>query len=240
MESQEQLYSLEDETQEYSVPWKPIDNWIGIFLLVLINAALLFFASQGYGSQVAQSSALILIQLVYLVPVVVIFAYRRINPNAVGFGKFKWSTLGLGCGLLVAGYVIIFVHNLILYFLGIETQGEEMLGLFTRFDSPLWLILVGTVFAPIVEEVFFRGFLFQGFRQRYSWISGLVLSSAIFAAAHMNLVVLIPTFIFGCVLAYIYHRTNSVWPGVILHFIVNAFGFCSIYVATQLTDVIPV
>jgi len=242
MESQEQLNDRGNEAGEesvYSVPWEPIDNWVGLFLLALINAALLILAYQGYRAQVAQSAALILLQLIYLVPVIVVFAYRRIHPGAIGFGKFKWSMLGLGCGLLVVGYLIIFIHNMILFFLGIETQGQEMLGFFTGFDSPVWLILVGTVFAPVVEEVFFRGFLFQGFRQRYGWIPGLILSSLFFAAAHMSLVVLIPTFIFGAILAYVYHRTNSVWPGILLHFLVNAFGFCSIYVATQLADFIP-
>lgn len=240
MESSQQLNDPAKEPQEYSVPWKPVDNWIGIIMLVLIDVALLYFALKGYGTQLAQSATLILVQLVYLIPVILIFAYRRINFRSIGFGKFEWSALGLGCGLVIASYIIIFVHNSILVLLGIETQGDEILGLFNAFDSPIWFIFVGSVLAPIVEEVYFRGFLFQGFRQRYGWVTAALLSSVIFAAAHLNLVVLIPTFLLGCVLAYMYHRTNSVWPGIILHFLVNAFGFCSIYVVTQFSDLIPV
>jgi membrane protease YdiL (CAAX protease family) len=91
-----------------------------------------------------------------------------------------------------------------------------------------------------VEEIFFRGFLFQGFRQQYGWIKGGLLSAAVFAIGHLDPVSLIPTFILGLLLAYMYHRSNSVWPGIILHFLVNAFGFCSLYAMTQLSDVIPV
>lgn len=236
---QEQI-TVKDEAQEYSVPWKPIDNWIAILLLVLIDVILLFFAAKGYGTQAAQSSALIIIQLVYLIPVLIVFAYRRINLKSIGFGKFEWSTLGLGCGLLIGSYALIMIHNVILTLLGVETQGEEILQILNELDSPVWFFIVGVIFAPLVEEIFFRGFLFQGFRQKYGWIGGGLISSAIFAAGHLDPVALIPTFILGLLLAYMYHRTNSVWPGVILHFLVNAFGLCSLYAVTQFADFIPV
>jgi len=228
-----------NEAQEYSVPWKPIDNWVGILLLALIDVALLVAASQGLGTQLAQSAGLILIQLAYLLPLIVIFAYRCVSPKSLGIGMFKWSTLGLGFGLLIVSYAIILVHNFILMSLGVDTQGDQILQLFAALDSPIWFILVGVVFAPIVEELFFRGFLFQGFRQKYGWIGGGLLSSAIFGVAHLDPVAFIPTFILGFLLAYMYHRSNSVWPGIILHVLVNALGLCAAYAATQAPNLIP-
>ena len=232
--------SLKEEAQEYSVPWKPIDNWVAILLLAMIDVILLYFAAQGYGTQAAQSSILILVQLVYLVPVLIVFAYRRIHFKHIGFGKFEWRTLGLGCGLLIASYALIAIHNMILLLLGVETQGEEIFEIFNRLDSPVWFVIVGVIFAPLIEEIFFRGFLFQGFRQRYGWLRGGLISAVVFAIGHLDPVAFIPTFILGFLLAYMYHRSNSIWPGVILHFLVNGFGFCSIYVMVYLPDLIPV
>jgi membrane protease YdiL (CAAX protease family) len=232
--------SSRNETQEYSVPWKPIDHWIGIFLLALVDVGLLFAASRVAGTQLVQSAGLILIQLTYLLPLLIIFAYRRVNPISLGFGGFEWSTLGLGCGLLVISYIVILGHNMILTLVGVDTQGDQILQLFEALDSPVWFILVGVVFAPFVEELFFRGFLFQGFRQKYGWVGGALLSSAIFGLAHLDLVALIPTFILGFLLAYMYHRSNSVWPGIILHILVNALGLFAAYIATQMPGVIPV
>jgi len=240
MNSEMQQTVTTPEPQRYSVPWKPIDNWIGLFLLALIDVGLFVAASKGLGSQVAQSATLILVQLAYLLPLLVVFAYRRVNPLSLGFGKFEWSTLGLGCGLLIASYMIILVHNGVLTLLGVETQGTEILKLFDSLDSPIWFIIVGVIFAPIVEELFFRGFLFQGFRQRYGWVGGALLSSAIFGLAHLDPVALIPTFILGLLLAYMYQRSNSVWPGIILHVLVNALGLCTAYAATQIPNLIPV
>ena len=135
--------------------------------------------------------------------------------------------------------MLILLHNGLLMLLGIGTQGDEIMQIFDMLDSPIWFILVGVIFAPIVEELFFRGFLFQGFRQKYGWVKGLLLSSVIFAAGHLDPVAFIPTFILGALLAYMYHRSNSVWPGIILHFLVNALGICATYGMTQLQNIIP-
>jgi membrane protease YdiL (CAAX protease family) len=227
------------EVPGYSVPWKFMDNWIGVGLLAVINATLFIIAARGLGTEVAQTAAIILIEFIYLLPVILIFAWRRIHWKHLGLGMFKWETLGIGCGLLIGAYSIIIVHNVILYFLGVQTQGEEIMKIFAELESPVWFFIVGVILAPIVEEIFFRGFLFQGFRQKYGWVTAMLLSSAIFGVAHMDLVALIPTFILGNVLAYVYHRSNSVWPGVILHFIVNGMGFCATYFALYFQDFIP-
>ena len=228
----------ESETPRYSVPWKYIDNWIGVILLIVIDLIIFIITLQSSKAKLAQSALIVLLELAYLLPVILIFAWRRINWKAVGFGKFNWSTLSIGCGLMFVGYILIILHNLLLFGLGVDTQGEEIEKMFAGLDSPFWFFIVGAVFAPLVEEIFFRGFLFQGFRARYGWPVGMLLSSAIFAAAHLDLVALIPTFILGNVLAYVYHRSNSVWPGIFLHFLVNAFGLFSAYFATHYQNLI--
>lgn len=223
----------------YSVPWKSIDNWTGVVLLILIDAGLLFLSLQGQRGDIAQSWLLILVQLVYLLPVIIIFVWRGIDWKALGFGWFDWGTMGIGCGLLVLSYGIIFVHNLILMVLGFDTQGDEILKLIGLLENPVWFFLVGAVLAPLVEEIFFRGFLFQGFRARYGWVSAMLLSSLIFGVAHLDPASLIPTFVLGNLLAYLYHRTNSVWPGVLLHVLVNTFGLTFVYFVSKYPNLIP-
>lgn len=228
------------EPQSYSVPWKPVDHWIGILLLALMDVGLLLAASRGIGSQLAQSAGLALIQLAYLIPLLVVFAYRRVSPKSLGFGRFDWNTLGLGCGLLIVSYLFILIHNVLLVLLGVDTQGARVLELFEALESPLWFVVVGVFLAPIVEELFFRGFLFQGFRQRYGWLNGALLSSVIFGAAHLDPAAFIPTSILGFLLAYMYHRSNSVWLPILLHILVNGLGLCAAYAATQMPGVTPV
>lgn len=239
MNWENQPYIPPPESVNYSVPWKSSDNWIGIVLLVLIDVGLLALSRLGQRGDIAQSWILILVQLVYLLPVVIIFAWRRIPWSSLGFGKFDWSTLGIGCGLLVFSYGIIFVHNLILMVLGYDTQGDQIIQLIGLLENPVWFFLVGAVLAPLVEEIFFRGFLFQGIRARYGWVTGMLLSSAIFGLAHLDPASLIPTFVLGNLLAYLYHRTNSIWPGVLMHVLINSFGLGFVYFVSQHPELIP-
>ena len=239
MNSESQLPAPAPEPVRYSVPWKPIDNWIGLLLLALIYGGLFWISLQGDRGRLAQSGLLVLVQLSFLLPVVIIFAWRRVSWRSLGFGKFDWGTVGIGCGLLVASYAVILLHNGILILLGIETQGEQISQLFGGLDSPVWFFVVGAILAPLVEEIFFRGFLFQGFRARYGWVRALLLSSAIFGVAHLDPVAIIPTFILGCLLGYLYQRSNSIWPGVIFHAIINSLGLCAAYFVTQYPNLIP-
>ena len=240
MNSETQKPVTTSRTPDYSVPWKFIDNWIGVALLAVIDVVIfVIMLGQERRAELAQSAAVVLLELAYLLPVIFIFAWRGIHWRHLRFAKFEWNTLRMGCGLLIGSYVIIILHNVLLFLLGVDTQGENIVKLFAELDSPVWFFIVGAVFAPLVEEIFFRGFLFQGFRERYGWVSGMLISAAIFAVAHLDLVVLIPTFILGCLLAYVYHSSNSIWPGILLHFLVNSFGLLGAYFASNYQNLIP-
>lgn len=227
------------EKETYSVPWSIGDTWMGVVLLVLISGGMVAALFLGLKREYFQNIGVLLLELVYLLPIVLIFAWRRISWKHLGFGAFNINVVGIGCGLLLGGYSIILLHNWLLTIFGVDTQGDQIFQMFDQLESPAWLFVVGAIVAPIVEEIFFRGFLFQGFRQKYGWMPALFLSSAIFGAAHLDPVSLIPTFVLGCVLAYVYHRSNSVWPGILFHAAINSFSLCTVYVLSQYPGLIP-
>ena len=181
------------EKETYSVPWSIGDTWMGVVLLVLISGGMVAALFLGLKREYFQNIGVLLLELVYLLPIVLIFAWRRISWKHLGFGAFNINVVGIGCGLLLGGYSIILLHNWLLTIFGVDTQGDQIFQMFDQLESPAWLFVVGAIVAPIVEEIFFRGFLFQGFRQKYGWMPALFLSSAIFGAAHLDPVSLIPT-----------------------------------------------
>lgn len=227
------------EKETYFVPWSIGDTWMGVVLLVLISGGMVAALFLGLKREYFQNIGVLLLELVYLLPIVLIFAWRRISWKHLGFGAFNINVVGIGCGLLLGGYSIILLHNWLLTIFGVDTQGDQIFQMFDQLESPVWLFVVGAIVAPIVEEIFFRGFLFQGFRQKYGWMPALFLSSAIFGAAHLDPVSLIPTFVLGCVLAVVYHRSNSVWPGILFHAAINSFSLCAVYVISQYPSLIP-
>ena len=207
------------------VPWSVREVIFVIIAAILLTIGAIFIVIQRPDSS---SFIMVVIELGYLLPVIVILLIKKAKPETVGLRKFKLENLALGCGLIFGTYILIFIHNLLLLAFGIAPQGELLTELFGQEDVGI-LIFTGVILAPLIEETFFRGFVFSGLQQKYSWKVAALISSFLFAVAHMQLVALIPTFLMGLVLAYLYQRSKSIWPGIILHLIVNSFAFGMIY-----------
>ena len=77
------------------------------------------------------------------------------------------------------------------------------------------------VIAPVVEEILFRGFLLHRWAARWGTTTGVILSSAVFAILHVEL---IGHFIFGVAMAALYVRTRSLWVPIAAHATNNAFA----------------
>ncbi len=77
-------------------------------------------------------------------------------------------------------------------------------------------------FAPLFEELAFRGLLFGVFRRRFQWGIAAMLSAALFALAHgYGLIGFLSVFWSGLIWAWAYERTGSLWPGVLGHAVNN-------------------
>jgi len=89
------------------------------------------------------------------------------------------------------------------------------------------ILIIGA--APISEEIFFRGFIFGGFRKRLSFPLAAVLSAAIFGLSHYTgggSEAVVPQLAFlGLALAWVYEETGSIYPTIALHVLNNAFAF---------------
>jgi hypothetical protein len=81
------------------------------------------------------------------------------------------------------------------------------------------------VSAPVVEEIFFRGLLYRGLRNRLPVIPATVIAGCIFGFVHITGYPLITLPIkagFGVIACLIYERTGSLLPGMALHAFVDA------------------
>lgn len=73
------------------------------------------------------------------------------------------------------------------------------------------------VWTPITEEIFFRGFIFAGLASRLGIRGAMAGSAVVFSLFHMDPGVLVPIFITGLLLAWLYRRTGSLWPSIAAH-----------------------
>ncbi len=78
------------------------------------------------------------------------------------------------------------------------------------------------LFAPVFEELAFRGLLFGVLRRRFQWGPAALLSAALFALAHgYGWIGFLSVFWSGVIWAWSYERTGSLWPGILGHAINN-------------------
>ena len=81
--------------------------------------------------------------------------------------------------------------------------------------------VVVALVAPIVEELTFRGLGFT-LLERFGRWPAIVLVGVAFGLAHGLVDALPPLVVFGMCLAYLRSRTESVYPGIILHALYNS------------------
>ena len=79
-------------------------------------------------------------------------------------------------------------------------------------------LVVAVVIAPVVEEALFRGFLMHRWALRWGARTGILLSSAIFAIGHVEL---LGHFAFGVVMCLLYARTRSLLVPILTHALNN-------------------
>jgi hypothetical protein len=222
-----------------TLPWSLGDTWTGLVLLVLLQFAFAVVIYFYKPLKTYENFIIIFSELIFIVPTLIILAVRRANIGLLGYRRFSAGFLGIGCGLVTVSYCVTIINNIIFLRLGQSVQSDQIARILATLSSPVPFIFAAVIVAPIVEESFFRGFLFAGFRQRYGYQAAALLSSAIFAAVHLQLAVLIPTFMLGYIFSYLYQKTNSILPGMLLHFLVNAFGIITFFALTQLKHIIP-
>lgn len=79
-------------------------------------------------------------------------------------------------------------------------------------------LLEYVVFAPIFEEIAFRGLLYAILRRRLSFVPAALLSASVFALAHgYGLIGFVSVLWSGFLWAWIYEKTGSLIPGMIAH-----------------------
>jgi len=102
-----------------------------------------------------------------------------------------------------------------------------------RGGAPLVLLfLIGTIAAPVAEELFFRGLMQPVLRRRVGRGLSIAITALLFAAVHMSVYQIFPVFVLGLFFGYVADRKQSVVPSIVLHSVHNTL-FLTLIVSTQ-------
>lgn len=159
----------------------------------------------------------LLISIVYFGKHYVDLSFGRIERRMV------WPAVGMSVLVAVA---YLFVSFFVISMLDIYLFMEESESL-NKSDPNLFSGIVGIlhscIIVPIVEEIGFRGIFLAGLLKSRCrpWLA-ILITAIVFALFHMSLVKIISTFGFGIIIGWLYWRTGSIIPGIVIHIVNNS------------------
>lgn len=109
---------------------------------------------------------------------------------------------------------------------GLPVARQDLIRILTEIESPALIaamVILAVGFAPLTEELIFRGGVFRYLRTRWPRWSALLLPSVFFAALHVNWSTLeglssaLPLVVLAVVFSLAYERTGQLGTAVVAH-----------------------
>ena len=215
----------------------------GIFGLFIVGSLLLTYPFYTDEINLTVSVVATLANILFIGGGTYLFGIRRrkITWASLGISPQKWKNIYFLYAFLIVvvslpirGYIGRFVEILVNGDLeNLELRGELLgAGMDSWIGFLIMLVTVG-VLAPIAEELYFRGLIYDWFRQRWGVGLSVFISSTLFAFAHIDSVgVMASGFVMGAVIALAYEKTRSLWIAIAMHVFTNSIAVVLLYLAT--------
>lgn len=203
---------------------------LGAFIVLGIILSIVVIAS---GMKTDSVTALLLGLVLSLVLECAMFAVAfSYGPLRFGGGLpllgYRWRppatwTPWVSYGVALA-YVALFAYIALTQIPGLhqlQPQSNVPSGIFDHPATVPLAVALTVVGAPIAEETFFRGFLFNGLRRRIGFSNAAAVSGLLFSLAHTQGTLIIPFTVIGVILAWTYYRAGTLWANIGAHCLFN-------------------
>jgi membrane protease YdiL (CAAX protease family) len=151
-----------------------------------------------------------------------------VSPSSFGL---RSTRLGPAVGWALLAYVVYLAGSLIwLNALGIQDEQDNITTQLVEDPTTTTvagLAIFAVVVAPIVEELFFRGFVFNAMRSKLPVGWAAVVTGTMFGVVHAfgsPVGFLVPLALLGTVLCLVYWKTGSLLPCIALHSLNNCIA----------------
>ncbi len=240
------------------VPWNP---WLGVLFIVVIYyvaqfAGAVFVSIYPYSrhwphaqavnwltnSTLAQFLFVAVAEGVILAAIYWFLKHYRSTFRTIGLLRPRWRDLLYGLAAVPVYYMLYFITvGLVSHFVpALNINQSQDIG-FTNVHGVVALSLAFVslvVLPPLTEEIMIRGFLYSSLKKALPTIWAVLLTSLIFASAHLSeggaagplYIAALDTFILSLVLIYLREKTGSLWASISLHATKNGIAFVALFI----------
>ncbi|GGK86625.1 hypothetical protein GCM10011405_37980 [Rufibacter glacialis] len=166
--------------------------------------------------------------LMYAIPFVLVIkvGLKGINKDLLSGMKEEFSRIDyriVGTVFILTPFVGVLLEPLINL---LPAPPEFLNKIFRDLFKPNFLSFLAIAVAPaILEEILCRGIILEGLLKRYSPTKAIIWSAVLFGAMHLNPWQGLTGLVLGLFIGWVYHRTKSIYPGILIHFVNNALSY---------------
>jgi membrane protease YdiL (CAAX protease family) len=187
-----------------------------------------------------------LCEFMVLIPAVAMTLYSGDSLSSViPFKKIKISSALLSVLYVVTLFPLVtFVNSISMLF--VDNAVASISDQLVELPMGVMLLSIG-LFGPFVEEIVFRGVLFQSYKRSGRIIASMVLSAVLFGMMHLNFNQFAYGAVMGVMFCLIVEATGSVLSSFIAHAVFNSFEVITMYnidlggaedIATETSDLV--
>lgn len=181
--------------------------------------------------------------LSFLIPVAgfSFFVVKKQTGKLLNF-KIKKQTINLYLVLILMTMGMIFISNFLANLIPTDGAFKEFHQVYqkalgTLVKDRISIYLMTLILAPLFEEIIFRGIIQKGLINKgMKPVWAIVISALIFSIAHGNPWQSIAAAFSGCVLGYVYYKTNSIQCSMLMHFVNNFIAVLPFMIYGNLND----
>lgn len=251
MKSEDKAFEISRAVPDQGpVPWNlwDVTKVVVLFLffgymLIMIESFLVsifpLFKSSNF-RMMLNSSILDILAVVFIIDIAARHYRERISVLGLSAKNFLRNVFYGIAGYLAAIPVLMLtlvITAIVIAIFKYTPEKQAVVQLFIKEENVPFLAYTSffaAVAGPMIEELFFRGFLY-GALKKYIGIAGaMAATGALFAGLHAHPVGFIPIMMIGMLLAYLYEKTGTLVASVTAHMIHNASMVGFVFLLKQL------
>ena len=136
------------------------------------------------------------------------------------------ASVGASIGWAIGGvFLALFSQSIagnIERIIGIPTGSENTQNILGLIEAVPLVMVVSSVFGPFLEEIVFRKIIFGTLHKRLNFFLSALISSLIFAVAHMEFIHILLYTAMGFTFAYLYVKTKRILVPIFAHVAMNS------------------
>lgn len=193
-----------------------------LFLVSLIVEAAVILFLQITGIQLGTMSALIVNQLILLLPALAFLALTKTKPGFIVHNRIKPVTPVLCVVFTGLCMPLIMVVNMI-SMLFVDNAANQLVGAMMDIPAGLIVLVVG-ILGPMNEEFLYRGIFYHSYRKNGRILAALFMSSFLFGLMHLNLNQMSYAIVMGIMSVLLVEATGNIVSSMIFHACINTYN----------------